>query len=281
MGLWSTIKRWWANHFTGFDRREKWGYAVWFSFAVIVLVPEFWAAFWKDSAPFPTISATTGALEYDHPILGLVVVTVIVLCAYSAFRFPPVRTGVVPPPGEPDRGWMGEDTLIPYRTPLGNRFTLSTTPVPEIRAWIYFTVALGVILGATTWAVLTSDVDDEYRTGQTLYGLIALFLIVIPSLLAWPKWWAREVPFPTLFATVRSLERRLRFVAFAVAAGLVMLLLHIVLYPWPSIIPDLNRLHQNYKCHPLEPAKHPLTEKEQAACDRRDEKAKRPAPDAP
>ena len=47
--------------------------------AVIVLVPELSAAFWKDSAPFPTISATTGALGYDHPVSALVVAGAIVV----------------------------------------------------------------------------------------------------------------------------------------------------------------------------------------------------------
>lgn len=274
------FRRWWENHFTGFDRREAWGYGVWFVFAGLVLVPEFWAAFWKDSAPFPTISGTVGALEYDHPILALVVAGVIVLCAYSSFRYPSVRTGVLPPKGE-SNVWIGEDTLLPYRTPVGGRFTRSTTPVREIPARLYFLFALVVIVGFTTWAAVTSDVDGEYRVGQTLYGLTALFWAVIPSMLAWPKRFAADVPFPTLFSTVRSLERRLRIVAYAVAAGLVILLIHLVLYPWPSTIPDISRLHEDYKCDPLQPAKHPLTPKETADCKKRDEAENRPAPDAP
>jgi len=283
MGLWqrmrAAFKRWWANHFTDFERREKAGYAVWFFFAGVVLVPELWAAF--GDAPFPTISGTTAALEYNHPILGLAVVALIVFCAYSSFRYPSRRTGVVAPEGQPDRGWFGEDSLIPFRTPLGGRFTRSTTPVREFSITRYVILALAVIVLGTTWAVLTSDVDDEHRTGRTLYGLMALFLIVIPSALAWPKRFAVDVPFPTLFSTVRSLERRLRIVAYAVAAGLVILLLHIVLYPWPSIIPDLQRLHEEYKCRPLDAVEHPLTAEEREACRRREEAAMRPAPDAP
>jgi hypothetical protein len=274
------FRRWWTNHFSGFDRREKWGYGVWFFFAGLVLVPEFWAAFWSDSAPFPTISGTTGALEYDHPVLALVVAGVIVLCAYSAFRYPPVRTGVLAPKGKATGGWLGEDTLLPYRTPAGGRFTRSTTPVHEIRAWLYFVCAFVVITGVTTWAAISSDGVDEFRVGRTLYGLTVLFWIVIPSLLAWPKRFAADVPFPTLFSTVRSLERRLRVVALVAAAGLVILLIHLVLYPWPSTIPDISRLHADYKCRPIPPAK-PLTAKELADCQKRDEAENGPAPDAP
>jgi hypothetical protein len=277
-GVGAAVGRWWRNHFSGFDRREAWGYGVWFFFAGLVLVPEFWAAFWKASAPFPTISGTVGALEYDHPILGLVVVGVIVLCVYSAFRYPPVRTGVLPPEGKTNT-WVGEDTLLPFRTAVGGRFTRSTTPVHEMRAWLYFLFAFVVIIGFTTWAAITTDIDGEYRVGHALYGLTALFWVVIPSMLAWPKRFAVDVPFPTLFSTLRSLERRLRIVAYAVAAGLVILLIHLVLYPWPSTIPDISRLHANYKCHPLKPAK-PLTPKQKADCKKRDEADNRPAPDA-
>ena len=37
-----------------------------------------------------------------------------------------------------------------------------------------------------------------------------------------------------MFFTVRSLGRRLQFVAALVAALLVILLLHLAFYPWPS-----------------------------------------------
>lgn len=280
------LRRWWNNHFTGFDRREALGYRVWFTFAVVVLVPELWAAFWRESAPFPTISGTVGALEYDYPILSLVVAGVIVFCAYSTVRYPSTRTGVLPPKGGTGGGstggaWMGEDPLIPYRTPLGGRFTRSKTPVKEVRARNYFVFAFAVIASFVTWAAIQTDIDDEYRVGQTLYGLIAVFWVLIPSLLAWPKTFAADVPFPTLFSTIRSLERRLRFVAYGVIAGMVILLLHLVLYPWPSTIPDISRLHADYKCNPLELAKNPLTPEEEAACKKRDEASSRPAPDAP
>jgi hypothetical protein len=281
MALWSGVERWRANHFTGFDRREKWGYGVWFFFSALVLTAEFWAAFGSDSAPFPTISGTTAALEYDYPILGLAVVALIVFCAYSSFRFPKSRTGVTPPPGEPDQGWFGEDSLVPYRTPLGGRFTRSTTPVREFPVVLYIAGAIVVILAGTAWAWITSGGLDEHRTGRTLYGLMIVFLILVPTALAWPKRFALDVPFPTFFSTVRSLERRVRILAYAFAAGLVMLLLHIVLYPWPSVIPDLQRLHRNYECHPLDPVKNPLSAKERAECARRDEKAMRPAADDP
>ncbi len=274
---------WWQTHFGGIERRERWGYGVWLFFAVLVLVPEFWAAFWKDSAKWPTISGTIGKLEYDRPVVALVVVGVIVLCAYSGFRYPPTRTGVLPVKGAaPNKaGGVEGDLLLPYRTPIGGRFTRSTTPVHEIAAALYFAVALLIIVVGTAVAAFVTDVDDEFATGRTLYGLTLLFWVVIPSLLAWPKRFAADVPFPTMFETLRSLERRLRVLALVVAAGLVMLLLHLVFYPWPSIVPDLSRLHRVYDCHPLEPAKHPLSPKQQAACKRLDDAEIEPTPVSP
>lgn len=275
---------WWNSHFSGFSRREAWGYGVWLFFGVLVLVPEIWAAKWKDSAPFPTISGTVAALEYDRPWLALVVTGLIVLCVYSALRYPRTETGVLAKRGSAGQA-IGEtyrgDQALPYRTPGGGRFTRSTTPVREIQAGVYFLCALVVIGACTAIAAIKTDINDEYHVGRTLYGTTALFWVLIPSLLAWPKRFAVDVPFPTLFSTVRSLERRLRIVALLVAAGLVILLVHLVLYPWPSIIPDLSRTHRTYKCHPLQPAKHPLTPQEKADCKKIDQADGKPDPVAP
>jgi hypothetical protein len=276
------FRRWLTAHFSGIDRREAWGYGVWLFFGVLVLVPELWAAFWGDSAKWPTISGTVGALEYDRPVLALVVTGVIVLCVYSAFRYPPDKTGVLPVSGVPAKraGGLVGDPALPYRTPMGGRLTRSTRPVREVAAVLYFGIALAVIVICTGIAVVKTDIDGQFAVGRTLYGLTALFWVVIPSFLAWPKRLALDVPFPTLFETVRSLERRLRILALTVAAGMVILLIHLVLYPWPSNIPDLSRLHRTYKCHPLQPAK-PPTSQEQAACVKLDEAEVQPSPVAP
>jgi hypothetical protein len=274
------LRLWWNAHFTGFSRKEAWGYGVWLFFAVIVAVPEIWAAAWADSAPFPTISATTGALEYEHAWVALVVAGAVVLCLYSALRYPVDRTGMLAKRG-PDGEALGKpylgDFAVPFRTAGGARFTRSTTPVREIGAGIYFACALVVIGVCTAIAAIATDPNDEYPVGRTLYGLILVFWVLIPSLIAWPKRFAVDVPFPTLFATVRSLERRLRIVALLAAAWLVILLLHLVFYPWPSIIPDLNRTHRIYRCHPLPPATPLLTPE----CKRLDDAAARPEPVAP
>jgi hypothetical protein len=278
------LRLWWETHFTGFTRREAWGYGVWLFFAVIVAVPEIWAAAWAESAPFPTISATTGALEYDHAWIALIVAGTVVLCLCSALRYPVDRTGMLAKRGRDGETLGGAnfgDALLPYRTPGGGRLTRSTTPVREIGAGVYFAGALVVIAVCTVIAAIETDPNDEYPVGRTLYGLILLFWVLIPNVIAWPKRFALDVPFPTLFSTVRSLERRLRVLALMAAAWLVILLLHLVLYPWPSIIPDLNRTHRTYVCHPIQPATHGLTPAQQAACKKLDEANGKPEPVAP
>ena len=64
----------------------------------------------------------------------------------------------------------------------------------------------------------------------------------------------REVPFPTLYRTVRNLEQWLGrkrwrwnlgpllawFTTYVILAGLVILLIHLTLYPYPDITHILN-----------------------------------------
>ena len=47
-------------------------------------------------------------------------------------------------------------------------------------------------------------------------------------------WFAKEVPFPTLYRTVADLERRWRPAAIVIVAGLVVLMFHLVFFPWPD-----------------------------------------------
>jgi hypothetical protein len=57
------------------------------------------------------------------------------------------------------------------------------------------------------------------------------------------------VPFPTLFETFRDFARLdpIKLFATVLGGGIVVLLIHLVLYPWPSIIPDLQDLNEQNK----------------------------------
>ncbi|HVA09989.1 MAG TPA: hypothetical protein VNG12_24955, partial [Acidimicrobiales bacterium] len=62
----------------------------------------------------------------------------------------------------------------------------------------------------------------------------------IPSIVAFV--WGRDVSFPTLFGTLANLEHRrwLHFVAVLVIVGLVILVFHLGLYPWPNVYHQLR-----------------------------------------
>jgi hypothetical protein len=99
------------------------------------------------------------------------------------------------------------------------------------RFFAYFPLAVGVVVGGSVIAAITSS--DMFVLGYVIYGLIAIFLVIIPNALTF--WFAKEVPFPTLYRTVANLERRWRPAAMVIVAGLVVLMFHLVFFPWPDI----------------------------------------------
>ncbi len=215
-------------------RRELWGYLMWGLMGLIIAVPELFAVFF-DQSRWPTISGTVGYLEYWHSWVSLIVVGLIVWGASSAIRFPSATTqelGAAMRAGETRQ-------VLP-----GGRLTRAEDPKAPVRAMIYFPLALGVV-ALFTFLSYADRPDDKYRLGEVLYGLIAVFWVAIPSVMAY--WFGKEVPYPTLFATFRDLADRVRILAVVLAALLTILLIHLVLYPWPSAIPDLQDLHKQYE----------------------------------
>lgn len=220
-------------------RRELWGYAVWGLMGLVIAVPELTAVFF-DQSRWPTISGTVGYLEYWHEWISLIVIGLIVWGASSAIRFPSKTT-------EELGATVGEQARAGESTPVlpGGRATVAEDPKAPVRALVYFPLALGIVFLGTSFVVFIRP-EDKYLLGEVLYGLIAVFWVGIPSVLAY--WYGKEVPYPTLFTTFRDLARRVRIVAVLVAALLTILLIHLVLYPWPAVISDLQDLHtQNEK----------------------------------
>ncbi|MGD0273235.1 MAG: hypothetical protein ABSB96_05875 [Gaiellaceae bacterium] len=88
--------------------------------------------------------------------------------------------------------------------------------------------------------------------GEEISGLLGLLWLVMPSILAFVL--AKDMPFPTLFRTIKNLEDWLKtrtwrwslgpilawLVSYVILAGLVILLLHLTLYPYPNITKVLN-----------------------------------------
>src|SRR5205823_665019 len=73
---------------SGMNRRLAAGYVVWGATAVVVGVPEIWAAVDSDGVPWPTISGTVVSLESEHDWVAVVVVGLLVWALFHALRRP-------------------------------------------------------------------------------------------------------------------------------------------------------------------------------------------------
>ncbi len=237
---------------TKLNAKRRWGYLVWVIGASVILVPEFIAAFGAGGLPFTTISKMTGHLERRYAVIELAVVALLVWVVYSTVRVPPrTRSGEGKAAGDPN----------PVRT-AGGRLTVrargpkATADFDDEAAplfWLAAVAALAVIAlasfaAATGW----DDGKPHYHVGYVLYGLLALLWIIVPSLLAYAV--GKDVPFPTFYRTVANFEDWLAgrpwrlslgptlawLVSYLILAGLVILMLHLTLYPFPSITKILN-----------------------------------------
>jgi hypothetical protein len=224
------VRRYFAARFRDVTRSEAAGYAVWGAMGVVVGVPEIWAAISGDDFYWPTISTTIGHLQERWPVVALLPVAIIVMGGYSV-----LRVGAGAPTVQADLQGLA-------RTPQG-RLTKEQVSVDELAAGEapameerqefgvvpYFAFATVVVVGGALAAVPS---QNRFLVGYVLYSLIAVFWLIVPNVLAY--WFKRDVPFTTLFFTLRCLGRRLQLVAALVAALLVILLLHLAFYPWPS-----------------------------------------------
>lgn len=229
LGLPRRIWRYFRERFSDVSRSEAWGYAVWSAMGVVIGVPEIWAAVAGSDFAWPTISTTVGHLQDRWPVVALVPVALIVMSGYSVVRIGPasaavhadLRAVVRTPEGRLVKQDVSFDQLAGGRTPVAVRDEWPVVP--------YFVCAtFAVVAGAG----LASQSDNRFLVGYILYSLIAVFWVVVPNIAAYV--FRKDFQFTTLFVTVRCLGRRLQFVAALVAALLVILMLHLALYPWPS-----------------------------------------------
>ncbi len=208
--------------FSGMSTTEKWGYGFWLFLGLVFGVPESWAGL--ASPPWPALSDTIGHLKQVWPPTAVIVVAVVVFVAFYFVRVPVAQPGSL----ALEQGGLGRGRGA-GRTYNGR---LSRTPadISPVPALIYIPLALAAITIGSIIAAVASG--DFWVLGYVIYGLIAIFGVIIPNVLSY--WFAREVPWPTLLATVTALERRWRPAAVVILAGLVVLMFHLALFPWPD-----------------------------------------------
>ena len=230
---WIELKK----RFAGVTESEKWGYGVWGAMGVVFAVPELCAVGQGCDFPWPTISTTIGHLLDKAPVVALIPVALIVMAGFFVFRLNPSR-----PPQ------IANDRYLIVRTPEGRRAKLQFVSYEQLapaasasgkaligptrtrwRSLPYFVVATCVVIVGFVIAIPSGN---RYLTGYVGYSLIAVFWVIVPSVAAY--WLKKDVPFTTLVYTVGILGRRLPIVAALTASLLVILLLHLALYPWPS-----------------------------------------------
>ena len=199
------------------SRTEIWGYVVWGLTGIAIGIPEVWALL--GSPRWPTISATVAHLEDLWSPTKAIVVALIAATMIQLLTYPPTR---------PEYHSAGGRVL--RRTVLGRLTTAQTNepPILESGIWYFPAALVATVVAGILAATLGSD---TYVLGYALYGTIAVALLVVPNALAY--WWAREVPFPTLFRTLEYLDGRFHPALLIIGSALTVLAIHIVAYPWP------------------------------------------------
>jgi len=193
---------------------ERAGYAFWGPVLVVGLLLELLGAMsgWiRGAIPWPTLSATIAHLEALHGWVAAVVAAVIAAVAFQALA-----------PARRVRGRCVRPGLPHVRV------------APAYYGWALVYASVAVAATASSLTPL-----DAFEHGEVVYGTLAFSGVAVPSALAY--WLGRVVRFPTLFATLRLLERRLHWIALAVAVALTVLLLHLALYPWPNLARETAR----------------------------------------
>jgi hypothetical protein len=214
-----SVRAWLKARFGDVEPSIRRGYGLWLTVGTVIAVPEIWAAVARP--PWPTISGTVGHLETRWSFVAVVVVAVVVIVATHAIRMPFAAAG--PVVEQADGRKLGRTD--------GGRFTLYPERQSELPALTYILGAIGcVVVGSFIAAGLS---DNKWILGYVIYGLIAVFCVIVPSALALGP--APDAPFAGVFATLADLQRRLHFVGVILLTGLVILLIHLAFYPWPDV----------------------------------------------
>jgi hypothetical protein len=205
---------------------EKRGFVFWVPVALAIAAVELAGAAsgaFRDFIPWPTISSTIGHLEEGASWVGVVVVAVIAMVAYSAVSG-----------GGPVRR-TAQARAIPPDAPHPKQLEIDAPVIGFRYSWPTVLLATGLV------ARLVNSFDDQkYVLGYAIYGSFLVFGVLIPSGLV--RWANRDVRFPPLLLPLRAFSTRFRSTPKVIVAGLAILVIHLALYPWP----DLTRESASY-----------------------------------
>lgn len=223
------VRQFFRERFSDASPAERSGYLVWVAMGIVIGVPEIWAAISGDDFYWPTISTTVGHLQDRWPVLTLIPVALIVGYGYSALRLRPATTALQADMSAITRtpqGRLTQTDLTPEQLATGAPADPGTSPFFSTP---YFVIATLVVVIAP---LAVSPSHNRFMVGYVLYSLIAIFWVIVPNIAAY--WFKRDAPYTTLVVTISCLARRLTFAACLAAALLVILLIHLAFYPWPS-----------------------------------------------
>jgi hypothetical protein len=223
-------------------RREGLGYAVWGAALLVFAVPEIWAAA-DGHKPWPTLSDTVGTIERHHDWTAILVVALLVFGVMHALRvkFSAQSSPVKPPSAKPAVAeYPGRHNAARDLLATEDGRLTRAEDLEYMGWWRYFVLAVALVVAGYV-VPYSVDRGDKQLIGESLYGSIALALFLIPGWLSYRL--GKFVPFPTLFQSFQDIEGRVKWLPVVIAAGLTVLMIHLVFYPWTSILPDLQHLH--------------------------------------
>jgi hypothetical protein len=200
------------------DPHERWGYVVWAITGAAIVIPELWAA--AGNRWWPTISATVGHLEYLWSPVKIIVVALISAGAVQLLRYPPQQNTYPAHPGRAAR----------WRTASG-RLTRAENGQVDMLPFAGAYIPAAVIAVAASGVITAGLGGSKFAVGYAIYGVMTVGLLIVPNALAFG--WAKDVPFPTLPRTLVNLDGRFHPAVTVVIAGLAVLAVHLVAYPWP------------------------------------------------
>ena len=218
-----------TRNFPKLSSRERQAYLSWGVIVGAILVVELLGAISagiRNWIPWPTISSTVGHLEIAWSGVAVIVVALITAVAYLALRHGSARSRAA--------------RKTPPARELVSR-VCSTNP-PENETWSLWSLvcdllALALVgLGAALVATLTPA--SKHQLGYTIYGLLLVLGVIVPSI------WAVAKPKqePTLVSTIRSLHRRVPWISVVLISSLTVLVIHLAFYPWPDIQHESSKI---------------------------------------